>query len=120
MLLKKTLKGGFVPPALSTLSQFELLSVLGGPGAQAARDCCRLGASRRRRCQWHGQRATPFPRVGVPAAGAAGGAPPPRALAQTRKRVCGDARKTGPRVTGPETICIGVAPEHSEHVPVLF
>ena len=37
----KTLKGGFAPPALSTLSQFELLSVLGGPGAQAVRDCCR-------------------------------------------------------------------------------
>ena len=34
-MLKKTLKGGFAPPALSTLSQFELLSVLGGPGAQA-------------------------------------------------------------------------------------
>ena len=34
-------KGGFAPPALSTLSQFELLSVLGGPGAQAVRDCCR-------------------------------------------------------------------------------
>ena len=28
-MLKKTLKGGFAPPALSTLSQFELLSVLG-------------------------------------------------------------------------------------------
>ncbi len=40
-MLKKTLKGGFAPPALSTLSQFELLSVLGGPGAQAVRDCCR-------------------------------------------------------------------------------
>jgi len=31
-MLKKTLKGGFAPPALSTLSQFELLSVLGGGG----------------------------------------------------------------------------------------
>ena len=41
-MLKKTLKGGSAPPALSTLSQFELLSVLGGPGAQAVRDCCRL------------------------------------------------------------------------------
>ena len=40
-MLKKTLKGGFAPPALSTLSQFELLSVLGGPGDQAVRDCCR-------------------------------------------------------------------------------
>ena len=42
-MLKKTLKGGFAPPALSTLSQFELLSVLGacGPGAQAVTDCCR-------------------------------------------------------------------------------
>ena len=40
-MLKKTLKGGFAPPALSTLSQFELSSVLGGPGAQAVRDCCR-------------------------------------------------------------------------------
>jgi len=36
-MLKKTLKGGFAPPALSKLSQFELLSVLGGPGAQAVR-----------------------------------------------------------------------------------
>ena len=38
MYAKKTLKGGFAPPALSgTLSQFkfELLSVLGGPGAQS-------------------------------------------------------------------------------------
>jgi hypothetical protein len=26
-MLKKRLKGGFAPPALSTLSQFELLSV---------------------------------------------------------------------------------------------
>ena len=33
-MLKKTLKGRLAPPALSTLSQFELLSVLGGPGAQ--------------------------------------------------------------------------------------
>ena len=43
MYAQKTLKGGFAPPTLrlSTLSQFELLSVPGGPGAQAVRDCCR-------------------------------------------------------------------------------
>ena len=38
---QKMLKGEFAPPALSTLSQFELSSVLGGPGAQAVRACCR-------------------------------------------------------------------------------
>jgi hypothetical protein len=41
MLPKKTLKGTFAPPALSTLFQPELLSILGGPGAQAVGDCWR-------------------------------------------------------------------------------
>ena len=42
-MLKKTLKGGFAPPALSTLTQPELSSVLGGPNAQAVGDCWQGG-----------------------------------------------------------------------------
>ena len=41
MHAKKNAKRGVCTPALSTPSQFELSSVLGGPGAQAVRDCCR-------------------------------------------------------------------------------
>ena len=59
-MLKKTLKGGFAPPALSTRSQFELLSVLGGPGAQAKE---RARARARTR-----ERGTSFPLIPNPAA----------------------------------------------------
>ena len=38
---KKTLKEGFASPALRTLTQPELSSVLGGPNAQAVGDCWR-------------------------------------------------------------------------------
>ena len=36
---KKMIKGRFAPPALSTLSQPELSSLLGGPSAQPVKDC---------------------------------------------------------------------------------
>ena len=38
---QKNANGGFAPPALSTLTQPELSSVLGGPNAQAVGDCWR-------------------------------------------------------------------------------
>jgi len=47
MYAQKNAKRGMC--TLSTLPQFELLSVLGGPGAPAVKDCCRGRHGGRRR-----------------------------------------------------------------------